>query len=441
MLNEVMIANKNYASVVVEDRKRLDLIAINVIRYDCPAFLLPIRLVSIDNEVQLRYEILGGIRLAYMALQMNKHELDKLLYQLLLPYVDCADWFLDFHNIYLDRNYIMVDQSNLTVRYIYMPYTDRIQSEEEVLQFFRDLVASVTLQDDEAYIATLLRCIIGKDASITVFADLVKENLKKEEMPTGNKGAAPVQVTRQIPAPTTVPSPPPIEKSVSQSVEIEAEVDKAYKENKLVNSIGEGLFGENEKGPDKKTAKKEKQNFFGRLLGSDKKNKKDAFALSEPGNQDRIGAPNIMAALENERHVETFAEKQQNSAAEDYNTEISDDVEDLSGILRLRLERAQVDNIPNVIDLDIRKGYAVIGRYDKTGKLSADFNFDMSLTFIGRRHVRFELSGEDVYIIDLESKNHTYLNNEELLPNRRYLLHTGDRITITQKYGIVYQVC
>lgn len=68
MLNEVMIANKNYASVVVEDRKRLDLIAINVIRYDCPSFLLPIRLVSIDNEVQLRYEILGGIRLAYMAL-------------------------------------------------------------------------------------------------------------------------------------------------------------------------------------------------------------------------------------------------------------------------------------------------------------------------------------------------------------------------------------
>ena len=106
-------------------------------------------------------------------------KLDKLLYQLLLPYVDCADWFLDFHNIYLDRNYIMVDQSNLTVRYIYMPYTDRIQSEEEVLQFFRDLVACVTLQDDEAYIATLLRCIIGKDASITVFADLVKEKFKK----------------------------------------------------------------------------------------------------------------------------------------------------------------------------------------------------------------------------------------------------------------------
>ena len=27
MLNEVMIANKNYASVVVEDRKKLDLVA------------------------------------------------------------------------------------------------------------------------------------------------------------------------------------------------------------------------------------------------------------------------------------------------------------------------------------------------------------------------------------------------------------------------------
>ena len=94
-----------------------------------------------------------------------------------------------------------------------------------------------------------------------------------------------------------------------------------------------------------------------------------------------------------------------------------------------------------MINLDLNKGYAVIGRYDKTGKLSADFNFDMSLTYIGRRHARFELSGEDVYIIDLESKNHTFLNNEELLPNRRYLLHKDDRIMITQKYGIVYQVC
>ena len=430
MLNEVMIANKNYASIVVEDRKKLDIIAIKVIRYDCPPFLLPIRLVSIDNEVQLRYEILGGIRLAYMTLQMSKHELNKLLNQLLAPYVDCADWFLDFHNIYLDRNYIMVNQSDFKVRYIYMPYEYGIQTEEEVLQFFRDLVASVNLQDDDAYIAALLRRIIGKDASITAFADLVRENLKKEESVT-------VQMPRQAPVMTTV-SVPIDTKSVPQSSE--PDVRKEFGKVDLTDSIGAGLFGESEKTVNKKAAKKEKQsNFFGRLLGSDKKSKKESSEPSVSENREKAVTVSIPAADHREKALESLIENPMNLTED--NTEISAEEENVSGILRLRLDRAQVDNIPNTIELDLRNGYAVIGRYDKTGKLSADFNFDMSLTYIGRRHARFELSDEDVYIIDLESKNHTFLNNEELLPNRRYLLHKGDRIMITQKYGIVYQVC
>lgn len=432
MLNEVMIANKNYASVVVEDRKKLDLVALKVIRYDCPPFLLPIHLVSIDNEIQLRYEILGGIRLEYMTLQMGKNELNKLLNQLLLPYVDCADWFLDFHNIYLDRNYIMIDQNDFKVKYVYMPYGYRIQTEEVVLKFFRDLVANVHLQDDEAYIATLLRCLIGNDASITAFADLVRENLKKEE-------SVPAQIPKQTPIMTPVSSPAQEKKEPKPA---EAATEKNFGEDKLVSSIGSGLFGENSKASEKKALKKEKQpNFFGRLLGSDKKSKKESFNLSELDNNDNAGAGKIPEVVDDLGSLAKLIEPQQNFVLDIDKTEISEEEEALSGVLRLRLERAQVDNIPNMIDLDLNKGYAVIGRYDKTGKLSADFNFDMSLTYIGRRHARFELSGEDMYIIDLESKNHTYLNNEELLPNRRYLLHKGDRITITQKYGIVYQVC
>ncbi len=432
MLNEVMIANKNYTSVVVEDRKKLDLVALKVIRYDCPPFLLPIHLVSIDNEIQLRYEILGGIRLAYMTLQMGKNELNKLLNQLLLPYVDCADWFLDFHNIYLDRNYIMIDQNDFKVKYVYMPYGYRIQTEEAVLKFFCDLVASVHLHDDEAYIATLFRCLIGEDASITAFADLVRENLKKEE-------SASVQMSKQTPIMTPV-SVPAQEKREPQSTE--PDVSKEFGKVDLTDSISAGLFGENEKASNKKAAKKEKQpNFFGRLLGGEKKSKKGSFDPSELNNKDNTGSVKMPEAVDNLGSLEKLIEPQQNFALDIDKTEISEEEEALSGVLRLRLERAQVDNIPNMINLDLNKGYAVIGRYDKTGKLSADFNFDMSLTYIGRRHARFELSGEDVYIIDLESKNHTFLNNEELLPNRRYLLHKDDRIMITQKYGIVYQVC
>ena len=71
MFNEIVVANKNYASVTVDRPESLDQTAIRVIRYDCPSFLLPIRLVNIDNMLQLRYEIQGGIRLAYMPQKMR----------------------------------------------------------------------------------------------------------------------------------------------------------------------------------------------------------------------------------------------------------------------------------------------------------------------------------------------------------------------------------
>ena len=130
------------------------------------------------------------------------------------------------------------------------------------------------------------------------------------------------------------------------------------------------------------------------------------------------------------------------AAAGNFNTEIEDDDEiESTDTLRMRLESSAVDNVPELIELDMSKVCVVVGRVDKTGKMSADFNFDMSLTYIGRRHARFEKVGEDFFMIDLESKNHTYLNGEELLPNRRYPIHKGDRITFTKKYAITYRVC
>ncbi len=470
MLNEVMIANKNYASVVVEDRKKLDTIAMQVIRYDCPQFLLPIRLVGIDNEIQLRYEITGGIRLAYMPLQMNRNDLNKLLNQLLLPYVDCADWFLDFHNFYLDRNYMMVEQNDFKVKYIYLPYGYMSQTDEQILRFFCDLVMDVELQEDQAYITTLLRCLMGKDASVTAFANLIKENLRQQEAQTGNNVVVSAQLSDNVPVKASIVTSAPEPEETENAPQPAERVSKnEYGMRDLANFIEEGLFGENEKNFEKKpvnkkaiakktSAKKisekkaeekkltdkkpkETKNFLGRLLGTEKKSSKETVGQSEPYKRDDAGNANIQAVVKIERNMESPINEQRNYELDTYKTELSNDDEEISGMLRLRLERAQVDNIPNQIDLDLRKGYAVIGRYDKTGKLSADFNFDMSLTFIGRRHARFELSGEEMYIIDLESKNHTYLNQEELLPNRRYLLHKGDRITLTQKYGIVYMVC
>ncbi|MFC1853447.1 FHA domain-containing protein [candidate division CSSED10-310 bacterium] len=49
---------------------------------------------------------------------------------------------------------------------------------------------------------------------------------------------------------------------------------------------------------------------------------------------------------------------------------------------------------------------------------------------VGRKHAKIELHGKRVHLIDLESRNHTFLNGTELKPNQPYILHFGDTFKI-----------
>ncbi len=439
MFNEIVVANKNYAACAVNKPQSLDQTAIKVIRYDCPTFLLPMRLVNIDNQMQLRYEISGGIRLSYLSMSMSKKEFNQLLGQMIAPFMDCADWFLDYHNLFLDRNYIMVDQNDYKVKYIYTPLMRGKVQEEELLKFFAEFVMEVDLLDDPAYITLVMRCIMGKEASLRALADMLKKQTEKTPF-----------VPETPPAPMSAPvNPEPIkpkptvpEENVQPKTSQLFGSGQKYGENNLAGAIGAGLFGDDSKKKNKKENKKESKSekdkkpkgFFGKLLEGDKK----------PKNDPTIEKEELSSA------VNAYQQPQMQSVPQTYDmvategnfcTVIEDDEIESTDMLRMRLESSTVDNVPELIELDMSKVCVVVGRVDKTGKMSADFNFDMSLTYIGRRHARFEKVGEEFFIIDLESKNHTYLNNEELLPNRRYQIHKGDRVMFTKKYGITYRVC
>ena len=92
-----------------------------------------------------------------------------------------------------------------------------------------------------------------------------------------------------------------------------------------------------------------------------------------------------------------------------------------------------------MIELDLGKGYATIGRFDKLGAMQSDFNFDATFSFISRVHVRIELVGDEWRMVDL-SKNGTFLNGSALAPNIPYTFSSGDVITFTKKHSISYVV-
>lgn len=72
MLTDVVIANRNYTRLSVAENETVDEIALKVMKQDCPDFLLPIRTLEIDGEMEIRYEQQEGVRLCYSSLKMSK---------------------------------------------------------------------------------------------------------------------------------------------------------------------------------------------------------------------------------------------------------------------------------------------------------------------------------------------------------------------------------
>ena len=137
MLTDVVIANKSYTKLTVPAGSQTDQIALRVIRRDCPDFLLPIKVLhnhyckvddEIDGELEIRYELLEGVRLSYFPKKMKKREFIDLFVRLLSPFKECSDWFLDYHNFLLDENYILVGKNGGGVKYVYLPAAEYASS-------------------------------------------------------------------------------------------------------------------------------------------------------------------------------------------------------------------------------------------------------------------------------------------------------------------------
>ena len=71
------------------------------------------------------------------------------------------------------------------------------------------------------------------------------------------------------------------------------------------------------------------------------------------------------------------------------------------------------------------------------GKIRQQADFVLDDEYISRIHARIEKNGEDVYVMDLNSTNGTFVNGERLQANERRRLQPSDEIafgSITYQY-------
>lgn len=473
MLKDMVIANRSCAVLSVAEEDSLDKIAVEVIKQDCPDFLVPFKILSVDGETEIRYELTDGIRLGYQPQRMYKREFVRQMVSMLLPFQDCGDWLLDYHSILLDPHYIIIGEKGAHVRYIYIPVSRYAQSEEAILAFFSRYVVNMELLDDRSYTLQLLRILQDGHSNLITLLDHLQKTeeagrvvIPFEKQPNVEKGSDPsgqeMQKKEKDQEETfkkTWESPGKRGKG-QKSVSVEKEPEKkgdtwaqSHPQGEFGKSDLEGellgsLYGASSPEPKKEKPareKKAKKGLFGGLIGKKAKESDTCKPEKTAKRQGSSPAEDPVFPSEPEPNrmypPEPVGYTRDRYAGED-ETEMDGGVYEEKDpyLLRLRLENSGSYSVPQMIELNLEKGHATVGRYDKYGSPCADFNFDHSLTFVSRNQFRVERYEGGYKIIDLNSGNGTILNDRELVPNISYDLHAGDVIVISRKTRLTYRV-
>lgn len=427
MLKEVVIANKGYVIYETEENEQIDEIAVQVVRQECPDFLLPFRTICIDGKQEFRYELTDGIRMSYQPQRMSKKEFIQQMIRMLLPFKDCSDWLLDYHFLCLDPRYILVNGKDQMVRYLYIPVLGHEESDKRIMEFFRDFSIRTELSDDKDFILKLLRILQDTNSNLMTVLKFLQQ--EKESFSAVSHTAVHSE-KRYVEQEEVKKEKNP--ENAEEKVEAKKDAQKSEERFGQLNLEGEllnSLYGSD-------TPKK--KGLLGLFAGKKKQKGKE----SEEQKKSSAVNTQINKKQRDLKDISNGNRETQKVYAEPEITEMDDvsEYENDVPVIRLRLENSGNYVVPSNIELNLEKGHITVGRYDKYGVPCADFNFDHSLTIISRIHFRMELRPDGYKIIDLNSKNGTLLNGQELMPNIAYELHSGDIIALARQTRITYRV-
>lgn len=450
----------NYLNIELPEQMDLDEIAVHVIKKDCPDFLIPFRLLSMNGKTTLKYKLVNTIALKYSDKNLNRNQFLKLYLNLIKPFMDCGNWFLDYHNFCVNPQYIFVDKQSLEISFIYVPEKSYHNEDKVVLNFFKDTFTTLTIVDAPELQVKIYQFFSRENVNLSDLYDL----LVKESQNTAVKNQRKVEKTASVsvqekPEPQQVMQQnvivQPVQYTVSENrkqperklpffTQKKAEPVKeenlpafqnnfAEGEDQEVNAVVEALFGDNKK-KEKVTKKTAQAGVLG-LFGKKKKNNGIPAETESFGKERKIPVENITKS----EPVASDIFMQPPVPIEDDRTEIEGD-----GYEPMEAHLELIDSvIPGAIQrisLNFTGPYITIGRIS-SDEVKPDIAFGKEFNRIGRKHARIEKNGENYYIIDLGSANHTVLNGQVLIPNQPYLLQDGAELVFTVSKPVRYRIC
>jgi len=367
--------------VVRVPEDKVDYHALYTIQTDCPDFIVPFNHKSINGQVELVYKTGSQSKLQYFSGELSPREYAELWKSLLEPLLECGDWFMAPDSFVMNTDYLFYDKNNKSIKYVYIPSTERNPENNEFIELAVDVSKMMTVSD-AALENKVLRAII-KDFNPVGFLGMLKDHVSEKNVKTGSISYA--EMSRDSRA--------------FEAMEVSESLNSAWdhKEDIVV---------------DIRSSKKEEQNagdvasrgyrFFG---GKRKKETKPNIMQPTP----------LPVIIKNDKKVEPVEFTQNISF-----------VTDGSGLRYIGRS-----SLPPFIQILIEDGQIfTVGRFDAAvGKKQSNFEFDKKTKAVSRRHAAIERDDEGYKIIDLSSSAGTFVNDKKLQPNTPVRLEAGNRVS------------
>ncbi len=474
----VQSAKANYLCVQCDDEDQIDSIALQVMLEDRPPFLMPIQLRMMNDQRTFNFQLASGVALKHnLDGELSKNEYLKLASSLLAPFLTCREWFLDYHNICIDPQFIIRDKQTGGYLFIYIPDNSFGSSDAEIIEFFRNTLNRVEINDNAVFQNRMMRYLLNSDVSLYELNDVIKREIensnsgldkpKTQPRETPVRNEEPVNTVKK-PEPITV-GEPIVGGSSTAPRTVEIKTEKPQKPESKLHTA---------KPAKAEPQKSSKQGIFDFLLGKKKDDdpladltapissaeSSDSSDLDELFGGKKSKKPEVKKSSpfssmkQSSERVKPLKQQPEPTAAPKVTLtpkskpapEISVDTgyiaseeTNIGGSLEvsneLRLIDSKFEGAPEVISLDFKSNRAIIGR--RNSETKPDIEFPESCKGVGRRHACISRTADGQYkISDLGSTYGTLLDGQRLVPNLEYDLKDGMQLVFVEQKSIRYRV-
>lgn len=436
---------ERFLVVYHENEEFLNEYLLKMIEYNQIAGILPLKSQNRNGKTLLNYRLGEKFKLIDL-IQQNEvdQEGTKVIYTRLIDaLIKMEEYFLNADQLLYDLNYLYVDPT-LNPYLIYLPFENiRNQEMDRVWrEFFLNLLSYLADGKRDAFYDNLMRYLIQPKFQIKKFRELLMEHSAESRYQVSSVKEQMVQTA------STEESVPILSKETlpNQGKALGGLSVPGFKGNKSNFAIpgkSESFAVSEEKtetqtnekkrfpfldfGKKKEKAEKNKKPEKNKKL---EKNKKPEIALPKPEIALPPSARNKGTSYEQEQK-ESIAVKEEQAGQSDwsnthyYKTLLEESVTVL----------ASEENATMMLEgahLMCQGVYIPISQFPFTiGKASA--SYIVANPTVSRLHATISRQGDQYYITDEQSKNHTYVNGTLIPPKTFVELHEGDQLRLSNE--------